>query len=68
MIIPSFQSQFLVLQLVKWWLTVENFLLIVVSKYLTIVKQCLTIVLFQKLCVLRSLLVEAKTSIKPLKK
>ena len=42
MVIPSFQSQFLVLQLVKQWLTVKNFVLVVASKHLTTAKQCLT--------------------------
>ena len=51
MIILSFQSQFMVLQLVKQWLTVVNSVLIVVLNYLTTVKQCLTIFFFQKLCV-----------------
>ena len=69
MIVPSFQSQFLVLELVKYWLTVVNFMLIVVSNYLTTVKQGLTI-FFSKNYVLlqRSALDEAKTSIKPFKK
>ena len=52
MINPSFQSQFVVLQFVKWWLTVVNVLLIVVSNYLITVKQGLTIFFFQKLCVI----------------
>ena len=51
-IIPSFQSRYLVLQLMKQWLTVVNFVLIVVSNYLTTVKQCLTIYFFQKLYVI----------------
>ena len=48
MIILSFQSQFLVLQLVKQWLTVADFMLIVVSNYLTTVKQHKTIFFFSK--------------------
>ena len=60
MINPSCQSQFLVSQLVKWWLTVENFVLIVVSNYLTTVP----ILRFSE----RSPLDQAKTSTKPLKK
>ena len=49
MIILSFQSQFLVSGLVKWWLIVINFVLVVVSNYLINVKQCLTMFLFKKL-------------------
>ena len=67
MIIPSFQSYFLVLQLVKSWLTVVNSVLIVVSNYLTTVKQRLTIFFSQKYVLYeRSPLDEAKPSIKPL--
>ena len=68
MIIPSFQSYFLVLQLVKWWLPVINSVLIAVSNYLTTVKKRLTI-FFSKNYALYEIspLDEAKTSIKPLK-
>ena len=61
-IIPSFQTEFMVLQLVKQWLTVVNSVLIVVSNYLTI--------FISKNYVLsgRSLLDEAKTSKELLKK
>ena len=52
MINPSFQSQFLVLQLVTQWLTVANVVLIVVSNYLSKVKQGLTMFFFQKLDVI----------------
>ena len=34
------QSQFLVLQLVQYWLIVVNFVLIVISNYVTIIKHC----------------------------
>ena len=69
MIIVCFQSQFLVLQLVKLWSTVVNCMLIVVSDYLTTAKQCLTIFSFQKLCLFwDSPLDEAKTTKELLKK
>ena len=72
MTIRSFQSQFLVLQVVNQWLTVVNFCVIVVSNYLTTVQQCLTMYLlknYAKNYVLleRSSLDKAKVSIKPLK-
>ena len=50
MIILSFQRQFMVLQLVKQWLTVVNSVLIVDSNHLIAVKQCLRIFFSQKLC------------------
>ena len=69
MIILSFESQLLVLDLVKQWLTVVHFVLIIVSNYLTTVKQCSTIFLSQKLYVIGKIpLDEAETSIKLLKK
>ena len=70
MIIISFQSQLLVLHLVKYWLTNVNFVLMVVSKYLTIVNQCLTIFPFfeNSVSLKRSPLDEAKKSMKPFKK
>ena len=52
MIILSFQSQFVVLRLVKQWLTVANSVLIIVGNYLTKVKQWLTMFFFQKPCVI----------------
>ena len=69
MIILSFQVQFLVLQLIKQWLTVVNSVLIAVSNCLTTVKQWLTI-FFPKNYVLlgRSPLDEAKTSKELLKR
>ena len=52
MIILSFQRQFLVLQLVKSWLTVVNSVLIVVPNSVTSIKQCLINLFYQKLCVI----------------
>ena len=64
-----FQSQFLDLQLLKEWLTVNKLVFIAVPKYLTTVKLCLTGVLFKNYVLLeRSSLDEAKTSIKTMKK
>ena len=63
MIIFSFQSQFMVYQLVKQWLAIVNSVLIVVSNYLTTVKDCLTICFSKNYVLLgRSPLDEAKTS------
>ena len=57
MMIPSFHSQVFILQFVKWWLTVVNFVLIVALNYLTTVKQGLTIRFFQKLCAIEKILI-----------
>ena len=57
MMIPPFHSQVLVLQFVKQWLTVVNFVLILASNYLTTVKQGLTISFFQKLCAIGKVLI-----------
>ena len=48
-----FHSQFLLLQLVKFYIPVVNLVFIVDWKYLTTVKQCFEIFFSSKLCVIR---------------